>query len=730
MKVCLLTDRPGHPTLSRFAELMDPVHTVAMFDPDTEGASSVGPADVYLLKSHSPRSLALASTLRGRGERVVNDPAAAALCRDRVAMARLARRHGLPFVDTASFGRLSGLLAHLAHLSTTVGVRFPVVVKSRYSRRGDVVTSVGDLARLRELTAGWAHEPVVLQPFVSHDGWDHKLWVIGGRAFATRRGSRLGTAPSPGAGLVPHGWRGLAVEVGRVFGLQVYGVDVLATNRGPVIVDINAFPGFRDVPAAPGALAALVEGMTAAPGPERTVADALRAVVRELVADKDSRRPDDRLGAVSARERYLRRKPGTGLVASYRVLREPRDRSHDPGIGGLVTARLTEKVLTEPSRLPDQLGSLTAADLDGTWPGVLHCRRFGLTVQRFPLDEYLPSLPTALSPHAGGQLARELRSGFRLLTGRPAPGIVAVYATPVRYKPGARCVIRYRIIEAPGPGPHPTVYGKIYREPGDAVTAHRLLEQLWRIGPGEHAFVPRPIALVGGLNLVLTAAAGTPAVARIGETALTASARALAWLHTRGVHSGLSGSTSGAAYANHVAEWTTALTTAAPLSTMDLGATVRGLPCALRDTVPESPGLVHGAFKPAQLVFPAPDRPVITDFDKARIGDPALDVGYFLAYLRPPELWRGCPEGHDWFAAAARPFLRGYADARRAHGMPRADVENLVRRSSLYEAAALLKIVSRPVRRLGTPGAAELATAVAEIGRCARRYGTGKDRWT
>ncbi|MFD9889911.1 phosphotransferase [Amycolatopsis sp. NPDC059027] len=726
MKVCLLTDRPGHPTLSRFAELMDPAHTVAVFDPDAEGASSVEPADVYLLKSHSPRSLELASALRGRGERVVNDPVAAALCRDRVAMARLAHRHGLPFVDTVSFGRLSGLLAHLAHLSTTVGVRFPVMVKSRYSRRRDVVTSVGDLTRLRELATGWAHEPVVLQPFVSHDGWDHKLWVIGGRAFATRRGSRLGTAPSPGAERVPPpGWRGLAVEVGRVFGLQVYGVDVLATNRGPVIVDINAFPGFRDVPAAPGALAALVEGMATAPGPEQAVADALRAVVRDLVADEDSRR----FGAVSVRERYLRRKPGNGLVASYRVLREPRDQN-DPGAGDLVTARLTERALTEPSRLPDQLGSLTAADLHGTWPGVLRCRRFGLAVQRFPVDEHLPALPAALSPRTGGKLARELRSGFRLITGRPAPGIAAVYATPVRYKPGTRCVIRYRIIEVPGPGPHPTVYGKIYREPGDAVTAHGLLEQLWRARPGEQAFVPRPIALVEGLNLVLTAAAGTPAVARLDEAALTASARALAWLHTRTIHSGLSTTSSGATYAHHAAEWTTTLTTAAPLSTMDLSETVRELSRALRETVPESPGLVHGAFKPAQLVFPAPAHPVITDFDKACAGDPALDVGYFLAYLRPPELWRGCPEGHDWFAAAARLFLRSYADALRAHGTPAAHLESLVRRSSLYEAAALLKIVSRPVRRLGTPGAAELATALAEITRCARRYGTGKDRWT
>src|SRR5439155_11492950 len=40
----------------------------------------------------------------------------------------------------------------------------------------------------------------------------------------------------------------LAVQVGEVFGLDLYGVDVLLGPDGPVIVDINDFPSFKQVP--------------------------------------------------------------------------------------------------------------------------------------------------------------------------------------------------------------------------------------------------------------------------------------------------------------------------------------------------------------------------------------------------------------------------------------------------------------------------------------------------
>jgi ribosomal protein S6--L-glutamate ligase len=158
----------------------------------------------------------------------------------------------------------------------------------------------GTAAELAAAVRGWADEPVVVQDFAAGDGWDHKFWVIGNRVFAglrrppgvtggegsgqsaerhgtteaagrpprTKRTTRPVDVPRPassdpaGKGTVElplesvaPGWAGLVLRTGKAFGLDIYGVDVLATPDGPVVVDVNAFPGFRGVAEAPAALA-------------------------------------------------------------------------------------------------------------------------------------------------------------------------------------------------------------------------------------------------------------------------------------------------------------------------------------------------------------------------------------------------------------------------------------------------------------------------------------------
>lgn len=49
----------------------------------------------------------------------------------------------------------------------------------------------------------------------------------------------------------------MALRAGEVFGLDVYGVDLLDGPGEPVVVDVNAFPGIRGQAGAPEALAAL-----------------------------------------------------------------------------------------------------------------------------------------------------------------------------------------------------------------------------------------------------------------------------------------------------------------------------------------------------------------------------------------------------------------------------------------------------------------------------------------
>lgn len=261
MRIGLITPAPDHPLLAATAALLVPGHEVELLDPATaRSAPGHPPADVYLLKSRTPRALALARELEGSGARVINSAAATARVQDRTEMAEVARQAGLPFARTRTVSALSELAAGPA-------LDGPVVVKSRHSRKDDLVARVDTAAQLRELAARHPQEPAVVQDFAPNNGWDHKLWAVGDQVFAALRRSELSPGPNGGTrsvelGSLPSGWVDLVRRVGEVFALDVYGVDVVATGgragaEEPLIVDINAFPGIRNQPGAPEALAAL-----------------------------------------------------------------------------------------------------------------------------------------------------------------------------------------------------------------------------------------------------------------------------------------------------------------------------------------------------------------------------------------------------------------------------------------------------------------------------------------
>ncbi|MEV0296018.1 hypothetical protein [Nocardia sp. NPDC050710] len=249
MRIGLLSADPGHPLLVATSRLLiDRGHRIEILSPTAELPDD--PADVYLLKARTPAAIGLARRLEQCGARVLNSAVATEFCQDRVRMAVLATAAGLPFAATTA-------LPNPRHLPVTV--ERALVVKSRHSRRGDLVARVTDTAELDAVVRAWPDEPVVVQDLAPNSGWDHKIWVIGGTVCAALRRSELVPGPRPAdrpMADAPHA--DLARRVGAVFGLDIYGVDVLEIHGEPLIVDVNAFPGVRGQESAPEALAALV----------------------------------------------------------------------------------------------------------------------------------------------------------------------------------------------------------------------------------------------------------------------------------------------------------------------------------------------------------------------------------------------------------------------------------------------------------------------------------------
>jgi ribosomal protein S6--L-glutamate ligase len=271
MIICLIMDNPetpDHPVIGVALQKLRATHDVRLLDVRTlTDAEAIAEeeryplADLYLLKSHAPQALAAAHMLEQKGALVVNSWAASVACQDRVLMAQRMHDANLPWPFTRSFSTLGSLLAD--H-ETLTSLSFPQIIKSYFSHRGDLVDKVDSIEQLEALAPEWSQEPIVLQEFAAGDGWDIKMWVIDQQIFAARRRTPL----EPGASRedfpisseeLPADWAHIAKKIGRVFNMRLFGIDLLMTERGPIIVDVNGFPGFRGVPGADSALVALVE---------------------------------------------------------------------------------------------------------------------------------------------------------------------------------------------------------------------------------------------------------------------------------------------------------------------------------------------------------------------------------------------------------------------------------------------------------------------------------------
>jgi ribosomal protein S6--L-glutamate ligase len=175
-------------------------------------------------------------------------------------MARLLGAARVPVPATRGFAQL-GQFAAVAEKSVT---NWPVVIKSRRSRRGDLVRRVDTRADLAALLADWSTEPVIVQEYVASDGYDLKFWVVGPSITVARRPSALEVRTKTqdvalDIEAIPASWRRAVLAAGAALGLEIYGVDGLITGGRMVVVDVNPFPGFRSAAGADRALADLVE---------------------------------------------------------------------------------------------------------------------------------------------------------------------------------------------------------------------------------------------------------------------------------------------------------------------------------------------------------------------------------------------------------------------------------------------------------------------------------------
>lgn len=214
-----------------------------------------GSHDAWVLKTVSGGpGLTLLEAAAAVGLTTVNDARAIRNVRDKALAAAIGRSRGLPVPVTYAVARWETL----AEVPET---DYPLVVKPANGNSGRSVHLVPSPIRLKDIGPKLADEGILIaQPYVPNSGVDLKVYCLDGEVYATERCSPL----HPGravlerrVGLSMEVAR-IAAEVGQVYGLDLYGVDVVLGPEGPVVVDVNDFPSFRQVPDAPARVARAV----------------------------------------------------------------------------------------------------------------------------------------------------------------------------------------------------------------------------------------------------------------------------------------------------------------------------------------------------------------------------------------------------------------------------------------------------------------------------------------
>jgi ribosomal protein S6--L-glutamate ligase len=221
-------------------DLLEPYVTVTRLDDLTQQGY-----DAYVLRTQSDGpGMSILDAVEAVGIPTINNSRSIRLVRDKAVASVFARAHGVPIP-------LTYFVAHPRLLKQIPEENYPLVVKPTNGSSGRgifLIDSPADLAKLQLVETNARF--FLAQQYVENRGFDIKLYVAGTEVFAVAKRSPLHPEVRVDKRLIPITLelRNLGLLVGRLFGLDIYGLDVVETREGPMVVDINDFPSFGQVP--------------------------------------------------------------------------------------------------------------------------------------------------------------------------------------------------------------------------------------------------------------------------------------------------------------------------------------------------------------------------------------------------------------------------------------------------------------------------------------------------
>jgi len=197
--------------------------------------------DAYVLKTVSEGpGLTILEAAEAVGIPTINNSRAIRLVRDKAVAVAFAQARDLPIPETYFVGHPRALLKVPDHI-------YPVVVKPSNGTSLQDIHLVRTPQEMERLQVD-EHSHYLAMRYVENTGYDIKLYVTGQEVHAVMKSSPLHGDVEEVEVPITREMLRIARRVGQLFGLDLYGVDVLETPAGLMIVDINDFPSFYGVP--------------------------------------------------------------------------------------------------------------------------------------------------------------------------------------------------------------------------------------------------------------------------------------------------------------------------------------------------------------------------------------------------------------------------------------------------------------------------------------------------
>jgi len=185
--------------------------------------------------------------LQRLGMTIINPPLSIERSVDKYHTLALLEEHGLPVPKTAVTE------SHEEALKAFHELGGDIVVKPLFGSRGIGSTRISDpdvATRLFRAIAFY-HGVLYLQEFIPHGFSDVRAFVIGDRIVAAMRRVAQNWKTNVSLGARPTALNpskeleDLAVKTTQVIGCKVAGVDILESQSGPVVIELNSQPGWR-----------------------------------------------------------------------------------------------------------------------------------------------------------------------------------------------------------------------------------------------------------------------------------------------------------------------------------------------------------------------------------------------------------------------------------------------------------------------------------------------------